>query len=70
MLGFENISVRFFVWEYPEDAPITDEDFDNGGGLLECDEERFISRLGHGKLSYKKHTVFDNGVRQICLTIM
>ncbi len=49
------INVRFFIY---------DPDYENGimevseGDFKECD----------GRIEYERHTVFDNGCRQICLT--
>lgn len=51
------LPVRFFVW--PSD------DFD-ANDYTECDENEFLE--AEGVIEYERHTVFDNGVSQICLT--
>lgn len=50
-----NINVRFFILDYELDEP----------DLVECTEKEFLEY--HGDISYKRDTVFENGVRQICL---
>ena len=51
----ENITVRFFVYDLEDDGEIT-----------EVEEDVFLS--AEGNIDYERHTVFANGVRQICLT--
>lgn len=55
--GFEKMSVRFFFIE----------DFDEiERDGTECTEEEFLAATG--EIEYQRHTVFENGVSQICLT--
>lgn len=56
--GFKDIPVRFFIW--PEDCDQDEADF------TECDEQEFLE--AEGVIKYERHTVFLNGVSQICLT--
>lgn len=56
-LGFKNMPVRFFINSYNE----SEED-----DITEVDEAEFLE--SEGEIDYKRHTVFDNGVNQICLT--
>lgn len=53
----ENVTVRFFVeTEYADE-------------LIECDVSTFEMELENGAvIKYERHTVYANGVRQICLT--
>ena len=62
--GFENTPVRFFIWQEAPDAdnPILQEE----GDFMECDENDFLQ--AEGEIEYERHTVFANGVSQICLT--
>mgnify|MGYP003650727093 CR=1 FL=1 len=53
-MTIENIDVRFFAYGH--------EEID----IVEVDEDVFES-LG-GTISYERHTIFNNGVSQICLT--
>jgi hypothetical protein len=57
-LGFENLPIRFFKWDEQEG--------ENSGDFLECTEADFLE--APGDIEYMRHTVFDNGVKQICLT--
>lgn len=59
-LGFVNTPVRFFI--YDEDI----EDSSTGAGLRECDESEFLQ--APGIIEYERHSVYANGVKQICLT--
>ena len=52
----KDINVRFFVVDYDS------EEVD----LKEVDEQEFLQY--DGDITYERNTVFDNGVRQICLT--
>lgn len=54
------VPVRFFVWD--EEAGE-----DGSGEIVECTEEQFIASSGK-VVHYDRHTVFANGVNQICLT--
>ena len=51
-MGINEINVRFF--------------FDGRNGFFEVQEYVFVAAVG--EISYNRHTVFENGVRQICLT--
>lgn len=53
------IDVRFFSYCITEDNEID---------ICEVDEATFSSLKG--VISYQRHTVFDNGSNQICLTTM
>ena len=58
MKGFINIPVRLFVVDI---SPETEE-----ADLFEVDERAFLAH--HGKISYSRSTVRENGVSQIELT--
>tara|TARA_R110002012_G_C11186457_1_gene557785 strand:+ start:103 stop:339 length:237 start_codon:yes stop_codon:yes gene_type:complete len=51
----KNITVRFFIYDY------STEDI-----VKEVSEKEFLN--DDGIIEYERDTVFDNGVRQICLT--
>lgn len=51
-------TIRFFVYDWIED----ESDFD----IVECDELEFLQF--DGEISYERHTMFENGVNQVCLT--
>jgi hypothetical protein len=53
----ERLPVRFFIVDY---------DLDEGPDIVEVDEQDFLS--ADGSIKYEHHTVFQNGVDQICLT--
>lgn len=53
----ERLPVRFFIVDY---------DLEEGPDIVEVDERDFLS--ADGKIEYKRHTMFENGVDQICLT--
>lgn len=53
-----SIPVRFFVYDDELEEP----------DIRECDESDFIAC--EYPISYERHTVFENGVSQICLTKM
>ena len=59
-----NIPVRFFIY----DEDIINEYDDTTGNIRECEEIEFNEIKGI--ISYERHTVFENGVSQICLTKM
>lgn len=50
--------VRYFIMDYDT----ADGEFD----LIEVDEHEFLD--AEGEISYKRHTVAENGVSQICLS--
>lgn len=54
--GFKNMNVRFFIYD-SENAELD---------IIEVDETDFKCAEGH--IEYKRNTVFENGVSQICLT--
>jgi hypothetical protein len=56
-LGFTDMPVRFFIYDTSEDGE-TD--------LSECNEQAFLE--AEGVIEYERHTVFQNGCKQICLT--
>ena len=51
------ISIRYFIIDY---------DLKDGPEAIECDECEFLQ--ARGTITYKRHTVWENGVDQICLT--
>jgi hypothetical protein len=53
----ERLPVRYFIIDY---------DLDDGPDIVECDELDFLN--ASGPIEYKRHTVRENGVNQICLT--
>ena len=53
----ERLPFRFFIVDY---------DLDDGPDIVECDELDFLN--ASGPIEYKRHTVRENGVNQICLT--
>lgn len=58
-LGINNINVRFFVI----DAERLDEADYDGHEVNEVEWCEF-----EGEIEYQRHSVFENGCRQICLT--
>lgn len=54
MKGFTNTPVRFFA-------------YDDDCELVEVNEADFLEAAG--KIEYERHTVFENGVSQIILTV-
>ena len=64
----ERLPVRYFIIDYDlEDGPdIIDYDLEDGPDIVECDELGFLN--ASGPIEYKRHTVRENGVNQICLT--
>ena len=59
-MQLNNQTVRFFIWG----------EVGHGDGaeldLIEVTEREFLN--AKGVISYDRHTVFENGVNQICLT--
>lgn len=53
----ERLPVRYFIIDY---------DLEDGPDIVECDELDFLN--ASGPIEYKRHTVRENGVNQICLT--
>jgi len=51
------LNVRFFIYELDEDNELD---------IIEVDEQDFLN--AEGEAQYERHTVFENGVNQICLT--
>lgn len=59
-MTLDGISVRFFVCEL---------DVENDDPIFEVDEARFREECDAGAtIKYERHTVYANGVSQICLT--
>ena len=56
-LGFSKTNVRFFITGYHEGS---------NNDYKEVNETEFLS--AEGVIEYERHSVFENGVRQICLT--
>ena len=54
--GIEKINVRFFAYDLESD----------GIDLVELREAEWLEI--DAPIEYKRHTVFDNGCRQVCLT--
>jgi hypothetical protein len=61
-LGIDSITVRFFIY----DEDIINECDDTPGGIRECEESEFLE--ANYPIEYERHSVYANGVRQICLT--
>jgi hypothetical protein len=57
-MSIKAINVRFYCYD-------TDE-FTGELYIIEIDEATFAQL--DGVITYERHTVFDNGVRQVCLT--
>jgi hypothetical protein len=49
------LNVRFFIYDEEHDYE-----------LVEVDESKFLETKGI--IEYERHTIFENGVAQICLT--
>jgi len=61
----ESINVRFFCYEQT-DGPF--EPFD----IVEIDHAEFVDLYAmspSARVDIEKHSVFDNGVRQLCITV-
>ena len=59
----KNINVRFFVTTYDDDADID---------TNEIDHQEFVDRYAdnpHGRVDVELHSLFANGVRQLCITL-
>lgn len=56
-LGFEDMPIRFFIYDTNDDGEID---------ISECNEEAFLQ--ADGVIEYERHSVFQNGCKQICLT--
>ena len=59
MEPFDNMTIRFYIIDRGE---AVDSEID----VIEVDEDEFLE--AEGTIEYKRHTVFQNGVSQICLT--
>jgi len=53
----ERLPVRYFMLDY---------DMEDGPEVVECDEAAFLA--ADGAITYERHTMWANGVNQICLT--
>lgn len=53
----ERLPVRYFVLDY---------ELDDGPEIMEVDEAEFLA--AEGSITYERHTMWANGVNQICLT--
>jgi hypothetical protein len=53
----ERLPVRYFVLDY---------DLKDGPDIVEVDEAAFLA--AEGSITYERHTMWTNGVNQICLT--
>lgn len=63
-VGLTNlVPVRFFIWD--EECPGHEM---KGGDIRECSESEFEEAPKEWQIEYERHTVFLNGVSQICLT--
>lgn len=51
------LPIRFFKYDY---------NHDNEVDIIETNESDFL--LCEGEITYERHTVFQNGVNQVCLT--
>ena len=52
-----NLPIRYFILDY---------DLEDGPEIMEVDEAEFLA--AEGAITYERHTVWANGVNQICLT--
>ena len=52
----ERLPVRYFAIDYEGEEP----------EIMECDEFEFLA--AEGAITYERHTMWANGVNQICLT--
>lgn len=60
MTTINGINVRFFVHQIA---------FESEDPIVEVSEERFMRECDMGaRVEYDRHTVFEHGVSQICLT--
>lgn len=59
MEPFDNMTIRFYIIDRSE---AVDSEID----VIEVDEDEFLE--AEGTIEYERHTVFQNGVSQICLT--
>jgi hypothetical protein len=57
-LGFVDMPVRFFIYEFDQDA--------QDHVISEVNEAAFLE--AEGIIEYERHSVFQNGCKQICLT--
>lgn len=62
MKGFDNMTIRFFVY----DDEIRNEYDDTTGNFIEVNEADFLE--SNGVIEYERNTIHENGVKQICLT--
>jgi hypothetical protein len=53
-----NQNIRFFIYAWGEDG---------GADVVECSEQTFLDHPG--VITYERHTVRENGVSQVCLTV-
>jgi hypothetical protein len=62
-MEFNNINVRFFTYCFDVGSDEVD--------ILEITENQFIALAENenSKITYERHTVFQNGCSQICLTV-
>ncbi len=58
--GIESITVRFFILDVNQECD------DSEWDIQEVAESEFINF--EGKIDYERHSIFENGCRQICLT--
>lgn len=65
-LGFTDIPVRFFLYDWIESFDEECQEFIQEKEVYEVNEHAFIE--AEGTIEYERHTVFANGVKQICLT--
>ena len=61
-LGFKNMPVRFFLYDFEEGTE------GEAGDMREVDEADFLA--SPFPISYERHTIRENGCAQICLTKM
>jgi len=57
-MAISNTTVRFFIYAWGEDGE---------PDIVECDEVTFLAHPG--TITYERHTVRENGVAQVCLTV-
>jgi hypothetical protein len=57
----ESINVRFFTVAYDHDRELDE---------IEITEKQFLELVNDGAvIEYERHTVFENGCRQVCLSL-
>lgn len=61
--AFKNIPIRFFI-----ECQLLDDEDGHTLDITECSEQEFLN--AEGVITYERHSVFQNGADQVCLTKM